>query len=81
MLNETPVEYGIMPEVQQRRCNAALEIMGLTKKDYAEQEGLGYWRVSKMMRGAEPVTATYIGPFNDLLNRAQEVLETETQPA
>ena len=85
MMNDTRIEAdALLTKVQRRRVRAALALLALRQKDFAESVDLDMYRVSRMLSRREAVTVEYAEAFNGLLDRAQEVLQGEDrapQPA
>ena len=75
MLNEGTVTEGMLPEGQQQRLRAAFGVLARRQSEWCRSVGLDQYRVSKMINGRQPVTTAYVGPFNDLLNEAQDALK------
>jgi len=55
---------------EQREVRAALERLGLTRKEVADEEALSYGNLCKIIQGNVPAWPKYAAVLNDLIDRA-----------
>jgi hypothetical protein len=55
---------------EQREVRAALERLGLTRKEVADEEALSYGNLCKTIQGKLPAWPKYAAVLNDLIDRA-----------
>ena len=58
-----------LPEAQARQVRAALALDGSDLKAFAAAKKLGYSRLTRMVRGEEPVTDSYARVLDRLVQR------------
>lgn len=67
------VETETLSETDQRRAKAALELLGLTQKEAAEEYDLSERNFHRIVNGRLPCWPSYRTAIDDLIDRAREI--------